>query len=195
MVGWALRRVAGHPLLRRLVSPAGLLLVALCFTLPFVAVSCDTPVQVRADYAGTDMLAGGRPSVTVSDETVSPQDAEELSDEPIDLQPAAVLAMLAIVAGILVAALATRRARVLGGTVAAAATVLFLGLNQILVQRQLALQIEGELGAQLPGGTSGGDYVETRYGFWLALSFASAVVLYNGFELYRITRLRGPTGG
>jgi len=192
MARWALGRVGGNPLVRRLLSPAGLLLVALCFSLPFVAVSCDTPVQMRADYSGTDLLAGGRPSVSVSDEAVSQQDAEELSDEPIDLQPAAVLAMLAVIAGILVAALPTRRFQVFGGTVAAVATVLFLGLNQILTQRHLGREIEAELGAELPGGTSGGDYVETRYGFWLALSLACVVAIYNCFELYRVGRVRGP---
>ena len=192
MVGWALARVGGHPLVRRLVSPAGLVLVALCFALPFAAVSCDTPIQVRADYSGTDMLTGGRPAVSVSDEAVSPQEAEELSDEPIDLQPAAVLAMLAIVAGILVAALPARRPRMFGGLAAAAAVVVFLGLNQFLVQRQLAREIEQEVGTQLPGGTSGGDFVHTRYGFWLALSLALAVTLYNGVELYRVRRSNGP---
>jgi hypothetical protein len=180
-----LRRVGAHPLVRRLVSPAGLLLVAICFALPFVSVSCDTPVRLRADYSGVDMLGGGTPSVSVSDEAVSGQDAEDVSDEPIDVQPAAVVAMLAVVAGILVAALRGRRARLLGGTAAALATVVLLGVNQVLAQRHLSREIEREVGAELPGGASGGDYVHTRYGFWLALALACAVLLYQCFELRR----------
>ena len=180
----------GRALVRRLVSPAGLLLVAICFALPFVSVSCDTPVRLRADYAGTDLLVGGTPSVSVSDQDVSRLDADDLSDEPIDVQPAAVVAMLAILAGILVAALPGRRARLLGGTAAAAVTVVLIGVNEILAQRYLSREIERELGQDLPGGSGGGDFVHTRYGFWLALAFASAVALYNGFELYRDVRRR-----
>jgi hypothetical protein len=185
MLRHAQGRVVGHPLVRRLISPAGLVLVAICFSLPFVSVSCDTPVRLRADYTGADMLVAGTPSVSVSDRDVSRQDADDLSDEPIDVQPAAAVAMLAVVAGILLAALPGRRARLLGGTAAAFATVLLLGVNQILVRRHLSGQIERELGSELPGGTSGGDYVHTRYGFWLALAFASAVTLYNCFHLFR----------
>lgn len=178
----------GHPMVRRLVSPAGLLLVAICFALPFVSVSCDTPVRLRADYTGVDMVGGGTPSVSVSDEAVSRQDADDLSDEPIDVQPAAVVAMLAIIAGLLVAALRGRRARLFGGTAAALATVVFLGINQILVRRHLSDEIEREVGAQLPGGARAGDFVHTRYGFWLALALACAVTAYNCAAVYRELR-------
>jgi hypothetical protein len=177
-----------HPLVRRLVSPAGLLLVAICFALPFVSVSCDAPVRLRADYTGADLVVGGTPSVSVSDEAVSGQDADDLSDEPIDMQPAAVVAMLSIVAGILVAALRGRRARLFGGAAAALATAMFLAVNQILAQRHLSREITQEVGAQLPGGASGGDFVHTRYGFWLALALACAVTLYNGVAVYREVR-------
>jgi hypothetical protein len=187
-----LGRLGGHPLVRRLVSPAGLLLVAICFALPFVSVSCDSPVQLRADYTGTDMLVSGTPTVSVSDRDVSRQSADDLADEPIDVQPAAAVAMLAIVAGILVAALRGRRARLFGGTAAAAASVLLLAVNQVLVRRHLSGQIEQELGSRLPGGTSGIDYVHTRYGFWLALAFASAVTLYNCFHLLRDLAVEPP---
>jgi hypothetical protein len=178
----------GHPLVRRLVSPAGLLLVAICLALPFVSVSCDSPVQLRADYTGADMLVGGKPTVSVSDKNVSQQDAADVSDEPIEVQPAAVVAFLAIAGGILVSALRGRRARLFGSAAAALATVVLLAVNQVLVGRYLSRQIEREVGRDLPGATSGGDYVHTRYGFWLALALACAVTLYNGVELYRAVR-------
>jgi hypothetical protein len=182
----------GHPLVRRLISPAGLLLVALCFTLPFVAVSCDDPVQASVTYTGTDLLAGGTPSVSVAEDGVAEQDAEALPDEPIAVQPAAVVAMLAVLAGVLVAALPGRRARVFGGTAAAAATVALLAANQVLVQRHLAGEVERELGSELPDGAAAGDFVETRYGFWLALALAAAVLLYQCAELYRALRRPHP---
>jgi hypothetical protein len=187
MPGSALGRVAGHPLVRRLLSPAGLLLVALCFALPFVAVSCDTPIRASAQYTGADLVVGGAPTVSVAERGAAQQD-DELADEPIDVQPAAVVALLAILAGILVAFLPGRRARVYGGVAAVAATVVLLAVNQILVQRELSREVERELGSDLPAGTSGGDFVEARYGFWLALSLASAVLLYQCFELYRLSR-------
>ncbi len=190
MPGSALGRVAGHPLVRRLISPAGLLLVALCFALPFVAVSCDTPVRASAEYTGADLVVGGTPSVSVAEGGVTQDDT--LPDERIDVQPAAGVALLAVLAGILVAALPGRRGRVYGGVVAAAATVVLLVVDQILVQGHLSRQVERELGADLPAGTSGGDFVEARYGFWLALALASAVLLYQCFELYQEVRPRPP---
>jgi hypothetical protein len=177
-----------HPLVRRLISPAGLVLVAVGFVLPFAAVSCDTPVKVTAQYTGTDLLVGGTPSVSVSGEGVSQQDTEEVSDEPIDVQPAAVLAMLAILAGILVAVLPGDRLRVLGGAAAAGATLVLLIVNQILVHGYLSREVEQEVGPSMPEGSSGGDFVSARYGFWLAVSFASLVVLFQAVELYRLYR-------
>jgi hypothetical protein len=195
MPGSALARVAGHPLVRRLISPAGLLLVALCFALPFVAVSCDTPIKASAQYTGADLVVGGSPSVSV-DQGGAAQQQDELADEPIGVQPAAVVALLAVLAGILVAGLPGRRARVYGGVAAAAATVVLLAVNQILVEGYLSREVEREVGSDLPDGTSGGDFVEARYGFWLALALASAVLLYQCFELYREVRPRPrpPTG-
>lgn len=177
-----------HPLVRRLISPAGLVLVAICFVLPFAAVSCAEPVQVTVEYTGTDMLAGGTPSVTVSGEGVSQSDTEELSDEPIEVQPAAVVAMLAILAGILVAVLPGGRLRVLGGAAAAGATLVLLIVNQVLVHGYLGREVEREVGDSMPDGGSGGDFVSARYGFWLAVAFASLVVVYHAYELYRLYR-------
>jgi hypothetical protein len=186
--GW----VGGHPLVRRLVSPAGLLLVALCFALPFVAVSCDSPgVSVTAEYTGVDMLVGGAPAVTLSGDQVPPDPGD--ADVSIGVQPAAVLAMAATVAGILVAFVPGRRTRLLGGAVAATAAAVFLVVGQILVQGYLARQVESGVGADPPDGDRGADFVAARYGFWLALVLACAVALFHCFELYRTARPRSPS--
>jgi hypothetical protein len=170
-------------MVRRLVSPAGLLLVALCFALPFVAVSCDSPeVSVTAEYTGTDMVVGGEPAVSVSGDQVPEEPGE--ADEALGVQPAAVLAIAAIVAGILVAFLPGRRTRLLGGAAAASAAVLFLVVSQILMQGDLAGRIDTEVGSDLPDGAGAGDFVHVQYGFWLALVLASAVALYNCVEFY-----------
>lgn len=178
-----------HPLVRRLLSPVGLLLVAICFGLPFVAVSCESPgVTVTAEYTGTDLLVGGTPSVSVTGDQVSQESAEEEADDPIDVQPAAVLALLAIISGIGVAALPGHRRRLVGAAAAAGATLLLLVINQVLVQNYLSRQVEDEIGTDLPAGSSAGDFISARYGFWLALAVALTVTAYNGFELFRYRR-------
>jgi hypothetical protein len=91
-----------------------------------------------------------------------------------------------------VAALPGRRARVFGGAAAAVATVLLLAVNQILIEGHLARQVEHELGADLPNATRGGDYVEARYGFWVALALAAAVTVYSCYELFREVRPKPP---
>jgi hypothetical protein len=52
---------------RRLTSPAGLILAALCLLLPFMSASCAIEerrgVQWRVTYTGVDVVAGGRPEV------------------------------------------------------------------------------------------------------------------------------------
>jgi hypothetical protein len=64
-------------LLRRLVSPAGLVLVLLTLLLPFVSGACTPQTQTgvrqeqregwRVTYDGTDLLVGGRPDVEFAD--------------------------------------------------------------------------------------------------------------------------------
>jgi hypothetical protein len=59
--------MAARSLLRRLSSPVGFLLVAACFLLPFVTVSCGATQQLdlyRHTYTGVDLATGRVPAVT-----------------------------------------------------------------------------------------------------------------------------------
>ncbi|MFI5952594.1 hypothetical protein [Cryptosporangium sp. NPDC051539] len=52
------------PLVRRLLSPAGLLLALLCFGLPFVTVSCESPMgSVSTNVSGAAVVVDARPDV------------------------------------------------------------------------------------------------------------------------------------
>lgn len=56
-------------LVKRLLSPAGFLLVLGLFLLPFVTVSCETGVgEIRADYSGVDVATGARPLLVIPPE-------------------------------------------------------------------------------------------------------------------------------
>ena len=53
-------------LLRRILSPAGFLLVACCFLLPFLGIDFDSPLlRGRAGWSGVDLAVGGNASVSL----------------------------------------------------------------------------------------------------------------------------------
>src|SRR3954447_11363360 len=59
-------RLHRSPLIARLSSPVALLLTALLFALPFVAVGYDVPLQrMWITYSGADLVAGADPTIAV----------------------------------------------------------------------------------------------------------------------------------
>lgn len=73
-------------LVKRLLSPAGFLLVLGLFLLPFVTVSCDTGVgEIRADYTGVDVATGARPLLVIPPEVE--QMRRELAEAFEDIGP------------------------------------------------------------------------------------------------------------
>ncbi|MGW1677070.1 hypothetical protein [Saccharopolyspora sp. NPDC002376] len=52
---------------RKAISPAGFLLVMLCFGLPFVTVSCESSVgSISAEITGWDLVFGGKATTTAT---------------------------------------------------------------------------------------------------------------------------------
>src|SRR5262245_29569108 len=85
-------------LLSRLLSPTGFVLILLLFGLPFLAASCEAPqgdFEFSATYTGVDLVVGGHPDLVSSVDDAS----ERRFDLPFPVQPLAVVALVAIVAG------------------------------------------------------------------------------------------------
>lgn len=140
-------RWAGRRLVRRLASPAGLLLAALCLVLPFLSGAClgepsqgvpeQQRQQWRVTYTGVDILIGGQPDVAWAD--ANSQGRLRLLDEadlldlmgqppsPLRPQPLAWLAVALIAAALAATALRAtrRRAAVTAGLALVAALALY----------------------------------------------------------------------
>jgi len=180
----------------RWFNPATLLLAALCFALPFVAVGCDTPGGYAAatpggstSYDGVTLAFGGQPDVTAGHERLLP----EGESDRLPAQPTMAVALLAIVAA---AALAigvrqrrTRRAAV-AAVALAAATALLVG--EVLVEAELTVRVSDHLarvaaqGVALDSAKTAHDYVLTGQGFRLCLLLLILVTVLNAVGWWRV---------
>jgi uncharacterized integral membrane protein len=178
---------------RRWVSAALFLLVAACFVLPFASTSCTLPggygrgVQGTSTvYRGIDLAFDAVPAVTPSDRPARPESRP--NDGQLGFQPFALLALLAAVAGIVLALL--MGARQAAGY--AAGTAVVVSIAQWLAVTSIA----GRIGANsdLPSGKSQIDYVSTGVGFVLALVLLAVLMAVNlvviGWEARRSRALR-----
>jgi hypothetical protein len=176
-------------LLRRLLSPAGFGLVLIFFLLPFVTVSCgDSTGTVEATFSGLDMAIGGSPHVTTPDR--DPESSKQLAAlivQELDLEPVALLAALAVLAGMVMAAVRPRRIRYgAAAAFAVAAAALMVGAITRAPGHvdQFLKKVGGAEG--MPEGLTTGTH--TRYGFWLALIALVGLAAGNGFALLRSQR-------
>lgn len=167
------------------MSPAGLLLALFCFGLPFLTVSCETPVMsVSADYTGWDFVFAGHPHLTATGP--GGDVAAQHQNTSIPWQPLALLAVLIIVGGI-VLTFASPRNRQVTGIVAGCVGGLLVIANQSLARGAIV----GELKKSyiIPSWTVD-KLVEARFGYWLTLAFLLAVIGYNAVELALGRRVR-----
>jgi hypothetical protein len=186
---------------RLLFRPAGFLLALMCFGLPFLTVSCESPVgSVRADYSGADLVFGGGPDITRTGPdgtTVTRDDVGDdgdlggagsgrgLDDDRGDPgpRPFAVLAFLAVIAGLVMSVVPRVRAHQWANLGASAAVALLLIANQIVLYGDAVAELEESFGDILAGQAA--EMVGTRYGFWVALVPLLAVVAFNVLEVVR----------
>jgi hypothetical protein len=186
------------PLLTRLLSPAGFVLVLLLLLLPFLAVACDvnTPEQqlsFSATFTGWDFVVGGSPTVaaggTVSDHPHTTIDDQRLTDagQPIDAQPFAIATVVVLVAGAAAALLRLPLARLTAAAVAGVLGAALLFAAEFQARSAVEAEVRAELGDLGPG-LSPADLVRTRYGFWLALLAVLGVALGNAIALSRALR-------
>lgn len=175
-------------MLRKLLSPAGFLLALLLFALPFVAVSCDAGEAGSFDvsYTGFDLATGAKPSIAASGDLApsggGPIDPSDAPDPGVHVL--AILTAALLVLGIGTALLRSARLRrfVAAGVGVVAGTLLVA--TELTAMARLRAPVQRVIEAQVPGTTEGmpaalDQVIQTRPGFWLALSALILVVLLN----------------
>ena len=175
--------------LRRLVragTPAGLVLVCLCFLLPFVTVSCAAPGGFgraapggASSYTGVDLVTGGAPTVTA--DRLRPAQQRREDRLPPQLLALAVLGCAA--AGLGLAAARDVRLRRSGVLLAAGVGVVLHLANQYTVEMLLAARVREQLTVPMPAGKTAEDFVQTGPGFGAVLLLLVIVAVGNGIGL------------
>lgn len=172
---------------RRFLSPAGYLLVALLFWLPFVGVDFDSPLtRGRAGWSGVDVIVGG--NATTSLKIIWYVEGDELRTEPTTMeayygedrasqflphrflhsQALAIAAAIMVLAGLLSGVLAGERVQ------ASVAAVAGLGAAMcVAIAQARAVDFTG-------------PYTGAEYGFWLALSALMALGVANAVHAIRL---------
>lgn len=181
-----------HTLVQKLISPAGLVLVLLCFLLPFVTVSCESAVvDYEATYDGTDFVVGGDPHITVSRPGGAEGEEEGQEGARAAPQVLAILALFTTLTGIVVALLpyarlASRptRARTIATAATAALALAFLVISQLVVTDHIVDELQqGDTAGIGVTRSTAEDMVASRFGFWLASTLLIAVIAYNVVDL------------
>ncbi len=179
----------------RSFNPVTLVLVALCFALPFVTVGCDTPGGFAGAspggenrYSGYALAFGSAAEVTEGHERPIPAGERDR----LPPQPAAIAALFVVVAAI-VLTFAISQARARRGSLAAlsAAGLTALMVNQALAEGEVTLRVADHLnrfvqqGGQLDPAKTAADYVHTGPGFALAMLLLAALTVLNGIGWWR----------
>lgn len=173
-------------LTRRILSPAGYLLAACCFLLPFAGVNFDSPMtRGLAGWTGVDLTVGGHAStsITIIWYTESGQLGEEMTTlesfygedgakqivphKFLHSQALAIAAAVLVLAGLLSGVLAGQRVQ----TWAAAAAGLGAA-GAISLAEVRALDFTG-------------PYTSPQYGFWLAAGMLTALGIANAVHAIR----------
>jgi hypothetical protein len=178
------------------LSPTGLVLAGLCFSLSFITVACDTPGGFgraapggSTTYTGFNLALGTQPSVTA--DKLRPVPAGEPSDD-LPPQPAAAVVLVLVMAATGFAIRSTEP-RVRRGSVAVLAGVAATALlvNQALVQAEVTLRVSDHLtrwvqaGHAIPAGKVARSFIHTGQGFGLCLLLLLLVAVVNGIGWWR----------
>ncbi|MET7423432.1 Hsp70 family protein [Dactylosporangium sp. NPDC005555] len=181
-------RAAVTPLRRRWRSPATVLLILLCFALPFATVSCE-PLDGygraqrggTTQYTGFDLASGGSPAVSPADQRRPP---DPRHPDRLDPQPPHIAALLLLAAILAVTAgLAHDRRRRAVTAALAGLAVLVLTAGQLIVTDRLAGAVVAQ--SRLPEGKAAADMVGTGPGFWLAATLLALLAAGNAVLLRR----------
>ena len=175
----------------RLASPGGLLLVGLCFTLPFLTVSCSgreggQSFQGSLSYTGGDLVVGGRADLHYEtrdergvhrvDVTNMERDPVGNPVEPIPVEPFAVAGAALLGAGALAGFLRPAGLRRLAAGTAASVAAIFLAGAALRSRNRMADQLAPLLSDTKTRNT---EMIDFGYGFWLALGLLMVVAVGN----------------
>jgi hypothetical protein len=191
--------MAARSLLRRLPSPVGFLLVAACFLLPFVTVSCAaTPKEdlYRHTYTGLDLATGRVPTVTagpnlataIAKSGATPAEVAYVHavasgyTHPTPAQPLLIVALICTALGVLAAVVPAPWWRALSSGTAAVLALIFLAGGQVTSMRAAVEQTKKDL-VVWTDGNSVAPHIE--YGFWLAVAGLVALAVAAGIEVVR----------
>jgi hypothetical protein len=172
---------------RRILSPAGYLVVAFLFLLPFVALDFDSPlVRGQAAWSGVDLTVGGEAGISLN--IIWYGGAGELRTEATTIeafygderaqqflphrflhsQALAIAGAMMVLAGLLSGILAGERIQALVAAVAGLSAAALLSIAE----------------ARAVGFT--GPYTQTEYGFWLVLGLLLALGAANAVHAVRL---------
>ena len=179
-------------MLRRLVSPTGFVLVAICFLLPFVTVRC-TPVDPAgtvaptATFTGVDLVVGGEPDLYLPRQRGELYRLERADpatglgrDVALPVEPFAGAAVVLMAVG--AAAAAIRPAWLRGWTAGVAA--LLAGLAVLAAVLRSRNRVAGMLAELWPDTETDWDryqFITVGLGAWLAMAGLAMLGLGNVF--------------
>jgi len=180
----------------RWLNPVTLTLAVLCFVLPFVSVSCDTPggyagadVGGTSSYNGVALVVGGEPEVDEAHRRPVPPEEDDRLPPQAALAGALLAILAAAVGSVTIGHKRTRRAAV-AVLALAAGTALLVG--QVLALAELRVRVSDHLtrvaqsGQQLDPAKNADDYVHTGPGFLLCLTLLVVVAIVNGIGWWRL---------
>lgn len=174
-------------LVDRLLSPAGFGLALLLFLLPFVTVSCGTaegesPFTVEYTFTGLDLVIGGPPEISgvVPDDNGAPMTVSGATDDEgfveqvgRPVQPLAVVAALALLAGLVAGFVLPVTLR---GRVSAAIALAAIALLAVEVLAIAPARAAEELADAIPG-PGVATHTTPAIGFYLAVVVLLALLV------------------
>src|SRR5262245_14381454 len=200
-----------NALWRRLSSPTGFIVIAACFLLPFVTVSCSSApgAAITANYTGADLVVGARADLTASEQvrerfgptpTVDRAPLPTLAQihdhytKPIPVQPFMVFALVLLGVGIVAAAVPLPWPRALAESGLALGALVFLAAGEVLARHAAVTRITadatpylGSASGTSPSGTKVTIDPRTGFGFWLAVSLLVPLVAATITRLVRLS--------
>ncbi len=162
---------------RKIISTSGLTLALLLLFLPFVGVSCESPMgSVNAEVSGWDMAVGGKPSVSTTGLFSMGTPAGRDIDS-IPVQPLMVLVVVAILCAILLGVIfRSSLTRAFGAAAASGLAVFLLISNQINVTNDFTEKAARDMDSVR---TLAADWVGSRIGFWLTAGVLLLITAYH----------------
>lgn len=174
------------PRLRRVVTPAGLVLTLTMFFFGFVAVSCSTPggfgrggPGATTTYTGVALITRGAPEVTADHQVAINAQLPDGVGPIVWLASSVILILLALAA----AWALPQRHDVIGGTAAAGA--ISLGVGGWQAWRSVVDLVTEQVSPRLQSGQKPSQFVQVLPPYWIAVGLLAGIALLHGVASIR----------